>query len=59
MKENKKNTLLINEDIELNDTKYFDNSELDYCGFRLSFLANKIKSECLKSKKLELHFINP
>ena len=59
MKENKKNAVPLNDGIRADGIKYLDNSELDYCGFRLSSLANKIKSESLKSKRLEFHFINP
>ena len=33
--------------------------KLDYCGFRLKYLAKKIKSYYFKFRKQEHRFINP
>ena len=37
--------------LQENILKYSDNITMDYYGFRLKSLAQKIKSECLKLKK--------
>ncbi len=39
--------------------KYSEVLSMDYCGFRLKALAQKIKSECLKFKKAETRLTNP
>ena len=39
------------------EPKYTDYFDVDYCGFRLKFLAKKIKSGYLKLKKGNIDFI--
>ena len=58
MREKNKNGLESGIDLHDEDAKYTDSLNLDYCGFRLKSLAEKIKSG-LKFKKSETRFINP
>ena len=38
--------------------KYSEILSMDFCGFRLKVLAQKIKSECLRFRKAETHLSN-
>jgi len=55
--ESTKNTNL-NSDIQTESSEYSDDLALDYCGFRLSSLAKKIKSEYFKFKKQNNRLMN-
>lgn len=59
MRENNKYNTELKKTTDKSHTNYFDDANLNYYGFQLSSLAKKIKSECLKFKKLESHLIIP
>ena len=59
MNKNEKNDLVFKRELYPDDAKYSDDMNIDYCKYRLSALAKKIKSEYLKYKKSETRLINP
>lgn len=53
MRENEKNAIADKANSYSLDTKDSDYIDMDYCKFRLSSLAKKIKSKCLNLKNLK------